>query len=127
METPREHMTPADYRQLDALVAEHIFGWTRTKTKTHIWHEPVSRLWKPIDDITVLPHYSTRIDAAWQIADVLAFAYPQLRFERAYAAWYAKVWKFDDTVIGASAPTVPHALCLLALKTVHITVEEPIP
>lgn len=107
-------------RELDALIAEKVFGAVRTQEKFQgyvpIPGDPVyySEVYKYptgvnylIDDpknrhgmMGGVPHYSTDISAAWEVVEKLN-----------------KQYSFHLNTKG-SADTAPHAICLAALKAV---------
>lgn len=110
-------MTPG--RELDALVAKHVMNWDFVDGEWHAQNE--------IGLTDVMPHvpsYSTDIAAAWEVvekSELLSGAY--LRFESLVSQWqigYICDGSFEMETWGA---TVPHAICLAALKAVEMKVD----
>lgn len=85
-------------RELDALVAEKIFGWSKSDLEIN-------------EDIS---HFSTDIAAAWEVVERLRSR--GYRFEvRSQPQGF---WVYFGEEMSAEAPTAPHAICLAALKAV---------
>jgi hypothetical protein len=115
-------------REMDALVAEKVMGWTRVvgqnelgeeyteirdaqgETMGWAWGEP------ELAEVDAVPRYSTDIAEAWRALEKLGGT-----FDLAYLA-DVSLWQacFSDTdPIGeAMADTAPLAICLAALKAV---------
>jgi hypothetical protein len=118
-------------RELDALVAEKVMGWTSDLYAHSLMGEKV-RLWLPPPPSDVahtadtLPRYSTDIAAAWEVVEKVSG--PGLAFELvdvgSFNPGYTELprWcaSFGDgnVVIAEEADTAPHAICLAALKAV---------
>lgn len=113
-------------RTLDKIVHEKVMGEAliATALHDHPWLADGTLL-----NVTV-PHYSTNIGAAWQLVEQLTQPgrEPQeLYFKMThawgddYGTWAYFDWKGTSDghpLYGANAPTVPHAICLAALKAV---------
>ena len=105
-------------RELDALVAERVMGWTRGPEKNppnRTWPIASSRTWRAPDShhARALPRYSTLIDDAWQVvakmrADGFGFSLTDDQGE----TWTAEFW---NPVIRLTADTAPLAICRTAL------------
>jgi hypothetical protein len=114
-------------RELDALVAEKVMGWTSV-SKQPIANAMGQRV---MDDYVglptpaaaqpmLIPRYSTMIQEAWKVAD-------KLRGETAFVAvisgkgpqgvqpWICKVNR-EGSFLEERADTAAHAICLAALK-----------
>lgn len=113
-------------RELDALVAEHVFDWGKDK----IYHE----LKMVRQDLSYLPNYSTQIYSAWPIAvkfkisvinsedDWYAVVTDDIihsdvihRYTYEYKQVYGKHWALADNV--------PEAVCKAALCAVMVKEE----
>lgn len=108
-------------RELDALVAERVMGWTKTIVDNYPW-----QILPP--DATELkakscPHYSTDIAAAWQVVE-------KLRQDRLYIEIVSEAEYFRCEVnhytpaayqfkTEQHADTAPLAICLAALEAVR--------
>lgn len=117
-------------RELDALVATKVMGWTLRR----FW--PVSDLRddrsKPCESWTApggtyerqLPAYSTDIAAAWEVVEKFEvvelikgeeFARCRIRVGKGHPAYEkGNDWVTDESDTSA----IPHAICLAALKAV---------
>jgi len=125
-------------RELDALIAEKVMGWTETRRERHPMHEPGGgRILKecmlgnppdgssPAPLIRHIPHYSTDFAAAMSVVEKLLpdFPYPamvRLTLEaedmRVIDAWRVK---FDiNGIVAHCAEELPFAICLAALEAV---------
>lgn len=121
-------------RELDALIAERVFGWRRSdETGELCWHTPDMIFECGIPNLVnkLLPHYSTSIEAAWEVVEKLrqhcfritVYSQPQQGLavqvvnggEGPYlsAEVYGNIDKCD---------TVPHAICLAALKALGVEI-----
>jgi hypothetical protein len=108
-------------RELDALVAEKVMG---VNTDRFIW----KRYGKPDsiqnEDYGGPRHYSTDIDAAWQVVEKLEQHPDEILFSCSRKGGKELVWEMrfrkcrgnqHDYI--ASAPTAPLAICRAALLT----------
>ncbi len=124
-------------RELDALIAEKVMGWTLIKitpeqgrellnmesgysaaARVHLVTCHLEGVWgQPDGSITRdLPLYSTDIAAAWEVVGELLKKHWYLRIECHQGRWF--VWydnqnEADDL---AEAEAAPLAICLAALK-----------
>lgn len=103
-------------RDLDAQIAEKVFGYTLDYEFADTLGAPcVRELRDQYDEWGMLPHYSTEIDDAWKI------------IEHFYQAGWGAGASMDghtgcEASIGqftARADTAPMAICLAALKAVE--------
>ena len=109
-------------REIDAEVAVNVMGWTHVASKTHCGYSPDyegerrAYLWPARLGAKPVPHYSTSIDAAW---DVVEKDFGQLTLWRSRAK--PELVKVDfcvgDEHYEAYAPTAPIAICRAALLT----------
>lgn len=120
-------------RELDAEIAERIFGWTRV---TCVGHHPYAMGLKPggnlknINHYGDVPNYSTDIAAAWEAveklrASGLSFtinAYGQRGEEANPTTWYC--WFGDDKNASQIGATAPLAICRAALAVSAPLTEE---
>lgn len=114
-------------REMDALIAEKVIGWTRKYVSEHdtqVWDSPNESVYLE----NAIPHYSTDISAAWEVVEKM------LEFEKDVAGhdqviitrtddclkWYIEFrkpsWEY------AEAEALPLAICraaLLALLEPH--------
>lgn len=114
-------------RELDALVAERVMGWTEIESKGHVFIESQILGVKPgtIASATgykpkfVVPHYSTDIAAAWDVVGKFDYLYlfrGKSMFDGKYECKLVGVDSFDFCAYGETAP---HAICLAALKALE--------
>lgn len=100
-----------DLRKIDALVAQHVTGWTLArKTDAKLFHANV-------DWSEVLPKYSTDISAAWEVVEKMNARHDDYTFEiwkRGTLNWYASF--ITDTEFWAMGETAPLAISYAALK-----------
>lgn len=126
----------ATLRELDALAAEHVLGWTPHPTLSHEWWRlPETKATNirilgtedgPWDRITP-PHFTTDIADAWQLVEKMMQRHTQ-DFHFGYQMCDGAKWHFgfQDKVMGffgncsATADTAPLAITLAALKAVGI-------
>jgi hypothetical protein len=112
-------------RELDALVAEKVMGWR--DVSDGYGTPPEATLWEAIH---IIPHYSTDIAAAWQVVERMrdqgwTSHYTDLSLD-SREPWHS--WHFTGTTppngptLSAQASTVPHAICLAALRAVGVEV-----
>lgn len=125
-------------RELDALVAEKVMGLS--KGDYYVDYDKLS--FQEQNNINrgqgaviyPLPHYSTSIEAAWQVVEKLKFIEVQIldlgikrrNFNLCFTSdsnWEAS-WnnRYGHEVCHAYAETVPRAICLAALKVVGIEI-----
>jgi hypothetical protein len=141
MTTPTDP-TPAPLpagRQLDALVAERVFGYAGVRlAPDHPWtclRNPTAR--EVADyaqngirhDVLGVDHYSTDIAAAWQVVNALRQRRLYLQMNDTMSRWRARFFTVASTRFwdresadGAMyefAETLPHAICLAALAAVE--------
>ncbi|MBA2702707.1 MAG: hypothetical protein H0U60_02530 [Blastocatellia bacterium] len=133
-----------DHGELDALVAEKVMGWYHKdwKTVTHGtsgWirkHPPLQEYWyckvngKDTRMNTLSWSPSTNIAAAWQVVSKMKETQPFFslyyddRSEIDPAYWFCD-WSTEyRSGIGAKAESAPLAICLAALKTVGVNIEN---
>jgi hypothetical protein len=108
-------------RELDALVAEKIFGAKLIAnpfgTDPHC-DFPGRQLGK---EFGKLPKFSTDIAAAWEVLEALKKRGAMVHVHFTESQWMASWRKHNDPpslVISAFAKTAPHAICLAALKAI---------
>lgn len=100
-------------RELDALVAKHVFGLGQHKLPEDgpqaEFESIVRRNRYEIEDC---PAYSTDIAAAWEVVELMANRTGEfeLRFLSGWSAGFGKC--------PSDAPSAPHAICLAALRAV---------
>jgi hypothetical protein len=114
-------------RELDALVAEKVMGWTEVSSRgmgiRHDWP-------KPIQD--VIPSYSANMNAAWKVVEKMAKLgyWCQIRNEfeaRGGPDCWAGFTPHSTTGWNGrpdhwtQAETVPLAICLAALHVVGVS------
>jgi hypothetical protein len=120
-------------RELDALVAEKIFGY---EWRTHLLYgdKSIRLLWHPDDDqprgddfegIDDLPCFSTNINAAWQVVEEMQAQARNLQLvSYCYGRTYASFGPIGEDEEGwreaNGEHATPHAICLAALDRVSI-------
>lgn len=117
--TPEEIDALPAGRELDALVAERVMGWTRSPRdygSRLVWvthPENIVRFWKGRRSFQP----STDIAAAWEVLEKHQFS-----LIRIPDGWVAGRFDFNspawDFAFGDAAPTAPLAICRAALKAV---------
>jgi len=117
-------------REMDALIAEKIFGKVKCQAKCH---NPGVRAWldgrycyalpgSPQDGAELLL-YSHDISAAWEVVEKMGmimdlFYRPDVIPKWAGNKWYCK-FECHDRQGYSSAETLPLAICRAALKTIE--------
>lgn len=103
-------------RELDALIAEKVMGWT--------WKEVEGEqyLYPPRPGDVNIPHYSTDIAAAWQVVEKLAELGMLTSVCWGRSGNHGIIASVDILEGGFNKPiaahTAPLAICLAALETV---------
>jgi len=109
--------------QLDALVAEHVMGWTKY-LEDYPDGEPGETYDSWDDDkkrLSVLPNYSTSMAAAWEVVEK---QFSKTAFTFDHCENYVKlVVAWEGDLIEIESDTAPRAICLAALKAVGVSVE----
>jgi len=99
-------------RELDALIAEKVFGleveWKEGFGSKEVF--PVSRL-------TAIPEYSTDIAAAWLVVEKLKGREPSIAYEGEKYGWEVSL-TINHEIFCIYGKSAPHAICLAALKAV---------
>ena len=112
-------------REMDALVAEKVMGWSRGTYHS----DGVDYLRDPEGTSHLnVPQYSTDIAAAWQVVEKIRTKYPVIRIStgdlmgKYWQCHMADAWREvsheDDSDWFANAPTAPLAICRAALLAV---------
>ena len=111
-------MTPSPGRELDAEVAEKVFGW---KLLNEAWGP---YRWQGDKGRNALPAFSTSIEDAWRVVDNMSrrnfyFDIDNHYKYHAQGYWEAAFGGLSDAAhhIGI-ADTAPMAICLAAIKAV---------
>ena len=104
MQTSADLLSLPASRELDALVAEKIFGINAGAVMAGL-------------EVPVLP-YSTSISAAWEVVEQLLPHAFELAYRPDDADWMAVFWKTPDECHGDYADTAPFAIVRAALKAV---------
>lgn len=111
-------------RELDALVAVKVFGWSEERkadyppnserAAANCWHRPL------IAAPCSLPHFSTDISAAWLVVEKLLADGKQVEVNGYNDEGDPDVdpWVVLINLTVSHAKTAPHAICLAALKAV---------
>ncbi len=126
-------------RELDALIAEHVMGWTKRISADHTG-SPIKALraigviyaWKDAkkkEQGLDVPRYSTDIAAAWMVVDRMRTHVPDyraLRMESVPLGYTVAFYSHKNPLnrVGAfvAAETAPLAICLAALKALNIEI-----
>ena len=101
-------------RELDALVAEKIFGLCRWDGVPNAFHPKVVQWWQTEQPCNP-PPYSTDIAAAWEIVEKLRLA---IGPSYCGSGWYC-TW-MTGGAHGAIADSAPLAICRAALREVGV-------
>ena len=128
-------------RELDALVAEKVMGWVlnRHEFGSELPGGPLKSLGIAPDGshIMGLPHFSTNISAAWEVVerlDALGYWFQgRTRFDNegehddgcwaGFTPHLTTGWNGQPDHY-TNAPSMPHAICLAALKAVGIDIPD---
>ncbi len=113
-------------KELDALVAEKIFGHevVLNITKRHEFYTIGEACWYDDEGCMELansvPLYSQDISAAWEVVEKMEGVWDIKSFSK---GWYVRLAvrtsPFSDKIVDADAPTLPEAICLAALRTIN--------
>lgn len=128
-----EEMKPG--RELDFEIAIKVMGWTRDNYGD--WDYKGSQAWRRNDygehsffheefnpgAHPFPPHYSTSIEAAWEVVELLRskeifLVLDNCEFEQAYEAEFTDF--YETHRCSTRSDTAPHAICLAALKAVGV-------
>lgn len=125
-------------RELDALVAEKVMGWkftggfsTDPELGSDRWATDSNGHERFYQDV---PYYSTDIAAAWEVVEILSDRFDFRVHTRAgytgkwvafgYNPQKSKEMQEGDFQYGVFKSSLPHAICLAALKTVGVDVKN---
>jgi len=100
-------------RELDALVAEKVMGWTAIQRVENILGVDYNGIDPTVNSIRRIPEYSWKIQDAWLVVEKFDELILEVKSKNSCVA-----------VIGgleAYAETAPHAICLAALKAAEGT------
>lgn len=114
-------------RKIDALVAEHVMGWERSRDGSYIYPpadaptEVVGRYKAEFDEGWPYwtPHYSTSVAAAWEVVEKIGGSFQLITGPKDYE-WACGFggspppWTFNDSA--------PMAICLAALRAKGVEV-----
>lgn len=104
-------------RAMDALIAEHVMGWTNPRRR----HKGTLIMTPPADDPVrrggqAAPHYSTDIADAWQVVEhLLGRAVWQIGVRRIESLGF---WLCEVGGVYSRAENAPLAICRAALLAV---------
>lgn len=114
-------------RELDALVAEKIFGITLVDTFTGE-RRPITAMEVMARENArnTIPHYSTDIAAAWEVVERLTTGNDRWFYDCLWRDPNSGKWRFGNFDADGSfslleremVETAPHSICLAALKAV---------
>lgn len=114
-------------RELDALVAEKVMGWT-SRGPHPIFGTPVYAT--GMED-TLLPRFSTDLAAAWIVAEKRAITVTPIG-NKWGAAWCNFSQSGETTAVGMTngrdwvvCDSAARAICLAALQAVGVYIREP--
>jgi Phage ABA sandwich domain len=110
-------------RELDSIVSQEIFG---AEYPFNDFFKDYVRLW--VEDPIAFedcPHYSTDISEAWKVVEKLLIMLPNQDFHIEHwadensAGWQvSSCFELGNWKKWVKAKTLPHAICLAALKAV---------
>lgn len=109
-------------RELDALVAERVMGWTDIKFGEEKTAGLLEGFGQPPSNSgrIAFPNYSTDISAAWEILEEFCLTH----LTHGVNGWCCIIGRqIDETTVHsteAKAETAPHAICLAALKVLGL-------
>ncbi len=115
-------------RELDALVAEHVMGYTMEKEcfecdgaghvegeRCHLCNYMGT---KPGVIVHLPKRYSTSIAAAWEVVEKIKDYNPEIAWIPVTAMWSVEL--YNSQIKRVSEITAPKAICLAALKAVGV-------
>ena len=108
-------------RDLDALVATHVFDYRTRSAKLTNPHLPDDWFQRePDGGETFVPPYSTDIKAAWDVVERLASCQPRLARYVSPDKWWVRMNACGSlaTQVEGWADTAPLAICRAALRAV---------
>lgn len=111
---PRE-LTESEQREIDALVAEKVMGWTKTYPDiAWCWTTPAGK--RTVSGYACYGCFrpSTDIAAAWEVAEKVVER-PRNLAEGERVLQFARWWR-DTPLWDMHASEAAHAICLAALK-----------
>lgn len=119
-------------RELDALIAEKVMGWTNVAERRNTFTRPGALIpsdWRGWSGDTpngereqLIPPYSTDIAAAWQVVERFSAKWIDIVY-RPDAGWWVTIdGRGHGNAGGAIEKTLPLAICLAALKALGITI-----
>lgn len=141
-------MTPEQLRKIDVLVAEKILGYRKIDRMEHLFGTYVHLTWRADETSTAytdaqLPHFTSDIQAAWEVVEKLGNKVTIYGPEARYASgeyrngdtWDCEItgdfqseWSDDPEdrtdYVRCEGATAPLAICLAALKAVGVTLEH---
>lgn len=107
-------------RELDALIAEKVLGWSWDE-KTAISPSGSRNAVKAGDPFWWLPEYSIDIAAAWEVVEKmkqLDFNFT-LQNDSFISGWEAAFSKANSHTVWFREESAPHAICLAALQALR--------
>lgn len=113
--------------ELDALIAERVMGWTWKITRCNpeqrvlvdpYWTNMEVGFWWGRDVLHLVPHYSTEIEAAWDVFERLPAG--QIYHHRGgdFSVYWGNA-RHTSAKMNVRADTAPLAICLAALAAVE--------
>lgn len=102
-------------RELDALVAEKVMGWSSAKIESADFYTDEAGATR--HDI---PSYSADFNAAGEVVDKVNREF-RLSNKRNEGGWWA--YFNDESYFASKGDTAPHAICLAALKAVGYKID----
>ena len=122
-----QQVSRAAGRELDALIAEKVMGWSDLA-----WNDSFTRVHgrepgklRGTDGRRVVPLYSTEISAAWEVLERAGPSGWGRGVEHVVTEGHTVFWQAYIGVAFGRGDTAPHAICLAALEAVAASLGEP--
>jgi hypothetical protein len=112
-------------RELDALIAARVMGWTGVRID-HPGGEEIRMGTSPEGKGGVVRHYSTDIGAAWAVVEKMRAAGWSFTLQPYPGAttWDVIFGRFGSGAWARDIADAPYAICLAALRAVGVEVDD---
>lgn len=122
-------------REIDVLIAEKIFNWEWSNIRERKFLSPPltdeisnwTGMWNEKGIPHYLPHYSTNISDAWEIVEKMRKDndyWFELTTDKSFSLDYRCYFQLDDNEFEAIASTAPMSICLVALESVGVDIND---
>jgi hypothetical protein len=107
-------------KELNEMIAKEVMSWVQHPDYKHLWRDPKIFTSPSL----VLPEFSTDIKAAYSVVHRILEIKPHAHVSIEgpdNGKWKVRFTRTD--VESQTADTIPHAICLAALKTMNINID----